>query len=136
MGISAWRRPLTFAAIGVINTGVDFAALSALILLAAWPTAAANVASYCCGLTCSYYLNRNWTFRDRLPRPRLGAAIFVGANLVGLVINTAVVALLAPTAGVLAAKVCATVATFATNYAFSSRVAFPVPYSNRSQGGI
>jgi putative flippase GtrA len=120
------RRPLAFAGVGVINTGIDFTVLLALSHFTAWPLAIANVLSYSCGLLSSYGLNRSWTFRDRISTARSPIASYACVNIVGLIINCSVMLSLAPILGIASAKLCATGVSFASNYILSSIIVFPV----------
>jgi len=54
---------IKFCLVGVINTGVDFAAFT---LLALWgvPLSATQCLAYTCGVVNSFLLNRKWTFKQ------------------------------------------------------------------------
>ena len=87
-------RPGRFVVVGVINTLLDFAVFNALLLTVPWrfPGDAAlyGALGYGCGVVCSFYLNRHWTFRFKGQRPLLFAR-FVLFNLVGLGIHVGAV---------------------------------------------
>ncbi|MBI5017576.1 MAG: GtrA family protein [Deltaproteobacteria bacterium] len=56
------RELVTFATVGVLNTGVDVAVFFGLTSLGV-PYLGAQVVSYSCGAGNSYVLNKFWTFR-------------------------------------------------------------------------
>jgi putative flippase GtrA len=59
------REVVVFAAAGLVNTGVDFAAFSLLLaLMPGLKTEYAQAAGYCCGLVCGFFLNKYVTFRS------------------------------------------------------------------------
>ncbi|MDR3419084.1 MAG: GtrA family protein [Nevskia sp.] len=57
-----WHTALKFAGVGVINTLVCIAVIFGLKAGAGTGDIAANIAGYAVGLTCSFLLNRSWTF--------------------------------------------------------------------------
>lgn len=122
--LQRYRRPLSFAAIGAVNTGLDLV-LFGLLIAAGLTAAGANLVSYSAGIGSSYLLNGRITFglgwRELASRRR--AAAFTAINLIGLAIGTAVVALLAGPIGALPAKLVSLIATFAWNFTMSSRAA-------------
>ena len=64
--IQAYKRPLTYLLVGGINTGVDFVAFQLLYLLTPLTGAVCQGISYTLGISCSFILNRKFTFRDRV----------------------------------------------------------------------
>jgi putative flippase GtrA len=104
---------LRFATVGAITTLLDIALFTGLVAASVLP-APANVVSYSCGIAVSYALNRSWTFGARHSNAK--ALKFVAATLAGLLISTALVAVLAtlmpPTLG----KVLSVPVVFAWNY--------------------
>jgi len=60
--LTKYRRPITFAIVGVINTAVDFCIFSIICLFATVPVSQA--AGYITGLTCSFFLNKYITFKN------------------------------------------------------------------------
>jgi len=56
-----------FIIAGMLNTGLDFVLLNCLILLAGFPTLAANIVSVTVGITISYFLNHFFVFRYQRP---------------------------------------------------------------------
>lgn len=87
-----WHRVISelakFAAVGCINTAVDFLVFN--LLLPVGPLKA-KVGSTIVGTTVSYFINRHWTFSSReRTSVRREYALFFGLNLIGLAIQLAV----------------------------------------------
>jgi putative flippase GtrA len=87
---TAWIPPLfKFAAVGIINTGVD---LGIYFLLTRYVSVLGDTQflskafSYSIGVVTSYTLNRNWTFRSNTP-PVHSFVPFVGVNLFSVALN-------------------------------------------------
>lgn len=58
-----WQGQMVrFLLVGVANTMVGLGTIWSLIGLAGWDDLPANAAGYIVGLTCSFLLNRRWTF--------------------------------------------------------------------------
>jgi putative flippase GtrA len=77
-----------FGTVGLINTGLDYLVLN--LLLAIGPLKAKVVATIV-ATTASYLMNRKWTFGDRARTGvRREYALFFGLNLVGMIIQLAV----------------------------------------------
>jgi putative flippase GtrA len=112
------HRMVRFGIVGVLNTGIDFAVFSTLVLGLGWHVVPANTASYSVAVVNSYLLNKYWTFGDRSQgREAVARGMrFVAFNLVGLGIGNLAVWTFAHQAPVLVAKVGATALTFAWNY--------------------
>ncbi len=90
-----WRQALghtalKFAGVGVINTLLCLAVIFALKSVAGFGNVPANMAGYAVGLSCSFLLNRRWTFahNDRLLPALLR---FVLVFLVSYLLNLAAV---------------------------------------------
>jgi len=79
---------MKFAAVGCVNTAVDFLVFN--LLLPVGPLKA-KVGSTIVGTTVSYVINRHWTFsnRDRTSMRR-EYTLFFGLNLIGMTIQLAV----------------------------------------------
>lgn len=77
-----------FAGIGVINTVISLAIFN--LLLQAGPLSA-NVVATAVATTCSYFMNRHWTYRH-LPKASLRReyGLFFSFNIAGLAIESAV----------------------------------------------
>jgi putative flippase GtrA len=59
------REFISFALIGLLNTGVHLAALMTLVERGILPSSAANVVAFLCANLFSYWLNSRVTFRQR-----------------------------------------------------------------------
>lgn len=59
------RRWLRFALSGGINTAVDFAVFAGLVIYTGTGVFGANLIAFAAAVSCSFLLNRFWTFRDR-----------------------------------------------------------------------
>jgi putative flippase GtrA len=129
------REIAAFAAVGVINTGLDFATLNILIALTHRDSGLAlvgfDVVAFSVGLASSYFLNMRVTFRSRAAS-RNAAWLFIAVCLGGLIINATLVALLRPALGhalapalaINVAKLVATGASLVWNYVALRRWVF------------
>ena len=61
--IKRHREFFRFCVVGGLNTGIDFTVFA---ILYAWgvPLLPAHTVSYGCGILNSFWLNRNWTFKE------------------------------------------------------------------------
>jgi putative flippase GtrA len=89
----AWYSQLVrFLLVGLVNTGVGLGTIWLLIWTAGWSDMPANAAGYAVGLTCSFLLNRRWTFASDTPwwpALRRFLTVFVvaySANLLAVVV--------------------------------------------------
>jgi outer membrane protein assembly factor BamB/putative flippase GtrA len=130
------REVVFFALIGLLNTAIDFAVLNALTLLTNHHSGPSlflfNCLSFSVAVVNSYVLNGRLTFQDtRLDSPSKFLR-FVGVNLIGAVINSGIVWLLAPHVGrvlspiaaVNVSKAVATLVSLSWNYLVVSRWVF------------
>jgi len=85
-------RELTkFGIIGVVNTVIDFAVWNALLFIG--PIKAQVIATVVAA-TCSYFMNRHWTFRHRARSSiRREYTLFFIFNAIGLAITGGILAL-------------------------------------------
>jgi putative flippase GtrA len=126
--LSRLREVILFAAIGVLNTAVDFAVLNLLILLThhdqgLWLLPLDAIA-FLAGLINSYVLNGRFTFRNSGSGDPWRFIRFVAVNGVGLIINSLIVWALSPLLGVIispllamnVSKVVATLFSLCWNY--------------------
>ena len=111
-------RIIRFAVVGVTNTAIDFALFALLYYVALLPLLAANAGAYGVAVVNSYLLNKYWTFGDtsRGRTAALRGLLFVGLNLIGLALASAVIWLLALVLHPLVAKAGSIAVTFAWNY--------------------
>lgn len=124
-----------FAAVGVLNTAVDFVILFSLVTLLGVPSLMANVVSTSAALAVSYLLNKKAVFGNTDAHNPRQMLLFVAVTLSGLWILQGLIiwnvtnvagAWLALSAGVtlLVAKAIATLFSLTWNYLWYSRVVF------------
>lgn len=115
-----------FLIVGGMNTLVDFAVYSFLVLLIGGNPSPSNVISYSCGAAFSFVLNRTWTFKsDRYARTKLHQAkLFALATLVGLSVSTLIVWVLAEPVGAIPAKIASVGITTVVNFMMSKYIVF------------
>jgi len=86
------KQFVKFGIIGVMNTGVDLAVLNAETLLTGakegYPYAIQKGLSFLVAVTFSYFLNKNWTFRDK-SKEEQGKKFsqFLFVSIVGMTVN-------------------------------------------------
>jgi putative flippase GtrA len=137
----AWQRrtivlkAMSFAAVGVVNSVVDFMVFWVGVQYLGLPLVPANVLSWLVAVSNSYALNSLVTFaRESDGRLHWNTyAKFLASGLVGLVVNTTVLvtavnampAFIAdPTLQLAASKACAIAASFLVNFSLSYFVVF------------
>jgi putative flippase GtrA len=82
----SWRW-LQFAVVGSVGFAVD-AGLLSLLMGAGWPVLQARAVSFLVAVSCTWAINRAWTFQDRRSAVRRGAyAVYVLAQLLGAGVN-------------------------------------------------
>ena len=87
-------RQAKFAAVGLLNSLVDFIVFNLLTALLGIPVIPASVLAYCSGIANSYVFNLNWTFSDtNANSDRTLITKFIVTNLIGMTINGGLVAL-------------------------------------------
>jgi putative flippase GtrA len=87
------RELAKFGIIGVFNTALDFAVWNVLIFIG--PLKAQVVATVV-SASCSYFMNRQWTFRHRARSGlRREYLLFFGFNAIGLAITAGILAIAA-----------------------------------------
>jgi putative flippase GtrA len=129
---AAWHRralPLkaaSFAAVGVVNTVIDFAVFWTAVTVLLWPLVPANVLAWAVAVTCSYVMNCYITFgpeSGRILRWRDYLA-FAASGVAGMVASTAALFALAYVMPLLAAKLASILVSFAVNFTLSHLVVF------------
>ena len=88
--IIKYRQPITFAFVGVINTGVDFLVFTVVLLAGTAGVIAAQAMGYIAGLTCSFFLNKYITFKNNTKSLRQGI-LFLMVNGVTMLISMIVI---------------------------------------------
>jgi putative flippase GtrA len=125
-------KVLSFALVGVVNTGVDF-----VIFLLAYKglglaLVPANVTSWLVAVSASYVMNSVFTFAAESGR-RLrwrDYGKFVGSGVAGLIANTATLVIASYWLPVIGAKLLAILASFIVNFSLSHFLVFRQPRSD------
>ena len=118
---------LGYALASALALLVDITLLAVLVKRADWPLLAAASLAFFAGATVAYLLSVRFVFRHRhIGRRPLEFGYFVGLGLVGLAVNdlTLFVATTGAGLGLVAAKVLASGATFATNFTLRRQMLF------------
>ena len=115
-------RVARFAMVGLAKTGLDYGTYWLLLGIGLAPHAG-NLVSVLLAASSSFLANRHFTFADNRHLTPLGRQLgrHAAATTSALVISAAVIHLLAPFAGPLAAKALAVPLVFAWNYRLASR---------------
>jgi putative flippase GtrA len=141
-------KAVSFALVGVINTGVDFGVFLVVRALLMWPPlavpfasavdlchcgsiadatlVAANVCAWLVAVSGSYVMNSFTTFATESGRQlRMSAyGAFLGSGIIGLLANTATLLVAARYLPVPVAKGCAILVSFVVNFTLSHFVVF------------
>lgn len=125
---------LRFAAVGVINTVVDFGILMALVLMLQAPHTISNIISTGVAFMLSFVLNKNYTFKSKNANTKHQFILFAVVTLFGLwVIQSIIIALLVPLMlgfnlsnglSTLIAKIIASVVTLIWNFVLYKKIVF------------
>ena len=110
-----------FAAVGVVNTLVDFLVFTVLAQFLQCNVYLSQVLGYSAGVVNSYVLNRSWTFRSRAGFFSPALVKFLVLSLCMILFSTGVLYLCVDVAGLpkLAGKVVATGVTMVVNFLIS-----------------
>jgi putative flippase GtrA len=122
---------LKFAAVGFLNTAIDFGVLNILLFATGVQSGAAlfilNIIAFTAATTNSYFWNKFWTFRDKGSIRPVQIGQFLTVSVIGALINSSVVYAistfidplfgLSPTVWVNVAKIVATGFSFIWNFA-------------------
>ena len=119
-------KAISFALVGMVNTFIDFGVFSFAWLILGLSPLLANVVAWFVATSGSYFMNCFTTFaaesgRKVSLRTYMG---FVGAGVAGLTLGTAILLVAKMFVPVLAAKLLATVASFALNFSVSYLLVF------------
>jgi putative flippase GtrA len=120
------KKAGSFAAIGVVNTGLDFGVFVVGLELLHLPLVLANVFSWSVAVTGSYIMNSYTTFAAESGRTLTLRAYrrFVMSGVVGLIANTVTLVLASCIVPVLIAKVAAIGVSFLVNFTLSHKLVF------------
>lgn len=109
-----WRFT-RFAAVGVLNTVIDFGVFYALTQAGIWPLAA-NVISFSAAVINSYILNKYWTFGHKTKPGAKEFRNFAAVTVIGLALSSLTIYALAEAIGVYIAKAASIIITMMWNY--------------------
>lgn len=139
--IAAWHertillKALSFGAVGVVNTAVDFAVFWVAVQKFAVPLVPANVMAWLVAVSASYAMNSYVTFARESGRKLSwrAYATFAASGIAGLIANTLTLLVAVkfmplviadPDRQLAAAKACAILASFVVNFSLSHFVVF------------
>ena len=130
--LTAWHeramalKAVSFAAVGVVNSAVDFAVFSFAYYWLGLPIVAANVMAWIVAVSGSYVMNSLTTFARESGRELRAKAYFTFliSQVGGLLANTATVFVASYFMPVLLGKVLAIGASFLVNFSLSHFVVF------------
>jgi len=130
--ITAWHeramalKAVSFAAVGVVNSAVDFAVFSFAYYWLGLPIVAANVMAWLVAVSGSYVMNSLTTFARESGRELRAKAYFTFliSQVGGLLANTATVFVASYFMPVLLGKLLAIGASFLVNFSLSHFVVF------------
>ena len=119
-------KAISFALVGVVNTGIDFSVFWTTATYLHWPLVPANVLAWLVAVSFSYAMNSFITFgpeSGRILRWR-DYATFVASGIAGMVASTATLVVLSYVLPLLAAKLLSILVSFVVNFALSHFVVF------------
>ena len=119
-------KAISFAMVGVVNTGIDFGVFWTTATYLQWPLVPANVLAWLVAVSFSYAMNSFITFgpeSGRVLRWR-DYATFVASGIAGMVASTATLVVLSYVLPLLAAKLLSILVSFVVNFALSHFVVF------------
>ena len=124
--ITLLRKAGSFAAVGLVNTLIDFGVFVLAYQVLGLPLVPANVLAWLVAVSGSYVLNSFITFAAESGRkltPRAYGA-FVASGIAGVIGNTTALVLASYVVPVLVAKVIAIAVSFLINFSLSHLVVF------------
>ncbi len=119
-------KALSFALVGLVNTGIDFSVFWTAARILGWPLVPANVLAWLVAVTFSYAMNSFITFgpeSGRVLRWR-DYLTFAASGVAGMAASTAVLLALAYLAPLAVAKLLSILVSFAVNFLLSHFVVF------------
>jgi len=128
----AWHRRtllakiIGFASIGVLNVAVDVTIFAIAFQFLRLPLIPSNVISWLFAITSSYAMNTKFTFGKETGGVLSARRYlhFAASGIVGAIIATGVLVLLAPFAGIPIAKLTSVIAAFVLNFSMSHFIVF------------
>lgn len=121
-------KALSFALVGVVNTGIDFSVFWTAARHLGWPLVPANVLAWLVAVSFSYVMNSFITFgpeSGRVLRWR-DYITFAASGVAGMVASTTVLYALSYMVPLVAAKLASILVSFAVNFSLSHFVVFRV----------
>ncbi|MGZ3409111.1 MAG: GtrA family protein [Xanthobacteraceae bacterium] len=124
--LGLFKKAGSFAAIGVVNTLIDFGAFVVAVEVLKLPLVLSNVLAWSVAVTGSYVMNTYTTFAaESGGRLSLRSySTFVVSGIVGLIANTTALVLASYVVPVLVAKIIAIGVSFLVNFTLSHFVVF------------
>ena len=119
-------KAISFAMVGVVNTGIDFSVFWTAANYLQWPLVPANVLAWLVAVSFSYAMNSFITFgpeSGRILRWR-DYATFVASGIAGMVASTATLVALSYVLPLVLAKLLSILVSFVVNFALSHFVVF------------
>ena len=89
-----FKRFITFSIVGVVNTLVDMVCFAFAFSLIGLTDQVSQVVGYCCGIACSFLLNRRFTFHDGQRRLWGQIVLFILVNLISMGISVGLIGLI------------------------------------------
>jgi putative flippase GtrA len=80
------HRVSRFVAVGVFNTGLDFAILNVLVFVVGFAVLPANIISTLTAMSFSYILNHSFVFKAEEARSKRQYLLFIGITVFGLLV--------------------------------------------------
>lgn len=120
-------KAASFASIGLVNTGIDFAVFWSEVHYLGWPLVPANMLSWLVAMTFSYVMNSFITFGLESGRKLHGRdnLNFAASGIVaGMMASTATLLVLSYAMSVLVAKLVSILVSFLVNFPLSHFVVF------------
>jgi putative flippase GtrA len=125
---------LSFASIGVLNTGIDLLVFTTAYKILALPLIVSNLLAWSVAVTASYAMNTKLTFgRETGGTFRAEEFLrFVGSGFLGVIVTTTTLVVFAHYTNIVGAKLLSVMGGFAVNFALSHFVVFR-PASTRER---
>ena len=92
--ISKFKRFITFGIVGIVNTLVDMVCFAVAFSLIGLTDSVSQVVGYCCGIACSFLLNRRFTFHDGQRRLWGQIFLFILVNLISMGVSVLLIRLI------------------------------------------
>ena len=123
------RKFIKFGMVGVLNTGFDFGVyigLTRLIPFFGTHYVVANTISYSLATVNSFFINKNWTFRDKEGKFLKQYPKFLLIQLIGLIIANIIIHIGVEVFGLydIIAKVLSVIVTMFWNFFLNQRLVF------------